>query len=1041
MIIRRRFLLVWAIVIPLFCLNYVSVKGQNIGTQVNNALDYMFEDMTLSKSRIPTGYLLDRACELTNLRAYDGAAITNDNFSDVSSFRNALYTINSAIVNSNGAAYDADTITDQLADTTQVKIGAALFKYNYIVDNALTDNLISYQNGKVGDVTVNGILQNPFSEAKFFIFTPGRSIFKGSEIIRYTFSRSALLGNITLGDNDIIEFDPGDGDGYRLVDPSLDITVDYYSSGIKELKMRITFSDNTTVIGHSKIVIESPSITPLSAPLTIPTGSFIKFDNTNDSGLISARVTYKSSHGGEIVRPFIYVEGFDDRLLSALNSFLKDFDSAKEIKCLKDIAEVVKNSALLNNVISFLPGEFDFNWLYDQSLINAIKDRYDVFYVNINNPRASIADNATLQIRVINTINQMKSTSGCRNVIVGHSMGGLIARYALRYMETQNQKHQTDYYISLDSPHLGVNVPVSVQYALNDIYELFHSLHPLNLHLFDTVFAYLYKTYYSPSAKQMMYYFIDPYVGITSTYHDAWQTTINSLGFPQGDAGYPIENIAIANGLNNTWNNSDLFNLDISVNDIDSSFLTELILSQVISASAITLTMQGKRDDGSGGVVLDSRCSYKKPCPWLSSDITIQLFGDANNNYSRKHYAPNSAGFDLMSSSVILDDNYDFTSLNIDGLGGNYYPPICFVPVGSALADNYYSRDYESNPPKPVVDIPFSSYIIGSDSLSHTAHIEHWENIDSYINTTMTGPKSIVLDGDIFGVCDSTWFPSSHARWESSDSSIAVIDSLSGVLTVNSLGLVTITYSNYASDSAHRFKVSKRQQVLTGIPSDFHLSNQQSGTYFQFTASCSNDIINSFIDSAAISGRLSLFWGIKVGNNPIEWMETNSRTFSTSLSSTSTVYFKIVDELNRQHLLLFDTVFSSSPLTNYDPIMIYTVFGNAIMYYNTIHDDGVQENYLYLWSQLSQSYPLPPDRIIIDNQTIMRDVILTETVNGNQKSVYCFKILTSTYVQSVISNIDNYPNKTAIVTGAAYSGNDFLQNFTVTITKGFPPLP
>ena len=108
MIIRRRFLLVWAIVIPLFCLNYVSVKGQNIGTQVNNALDYMFEDMTLIESRIPTGYLLDRACELTNLRAYDGAAITNDNFSDVSSFRNALYTINSAIVNSNGAAYSGN---------------------------------------------------------------------------------------------------------------------------------------------------------------------------------------------------------------------------------------------------------------------------------------------------------------------------------------------------------------------------------------------------------------------------------------------------------------------------------------------------------------------------------------------------------------------------------------------------------------------------------------------------------------------------------------------------------------------------------------------------------------------------------------------------------------------------------------------------------------------------------------------------------------------------------------------------------------------
>ena len=284
-------------------------------------------------------------------------------------------------------------------------------------------------------------------------------------------------------------------------------------------------------------------------------------------------------------------------------------------------------------------------------------------------------------------------------------------------------------------------------------------------------------------------------------------------------------------------------------------------------------------------------------------------------------------------------------------------------------------------------------------------------------------------------VSDSTGY--ANPSLSTSDATLATINN-NGEITVLAPGLVTINYSN---DDGPLKKVLKQQQVLTGVPTDFHISYQQSGTYFQFTAAGNNESINNFIDSAAAGERLFISWGVKIGNSPIQWMEINSRSFDTTLSSTSTIYIKIVDELNRQHLLLFDTVFSSSPLTNYDPLMIYTVFGNAIMYYNTIHDDGVQENYLYLWNQLSQSYPLPPDRIIIDNQTIMRDAILTETVNGNQKSVYCFKILTSTYVQSVIANIDNYPNKTAIVSGSVYSGSYFIQNLTLTITKGFPPLP
>lgn len=1026
---RRRFLLVWAIVIPLFCLNYVSVKGQNIGTQVNNALDYMFEDMNLTESRIPTGYLLDRACELTNLRAYDGAAITNDNFSDVSSFRNALYTINSAIVNSNGAAYDADTITDQLADTTQVKIGAALFKYNYIVDNALTDNLISYQNGKVGDVTVNGILQNPFSEAKFFIFTPGRSIFKDSEIIRYTFSRSALLGNITLGDNDIIEFDPGDGDGYRLVDPSLDITVDYYSSGIKELKMRITFSNNTSLIGHSKIEIQHLDIIPATINHTFPDGSFTKTFTTQDNKKIKAHVTYKSSHNSQIIKPLIYVEGFDNKIFGAIQSLIHDIPDSVLINArINDIINSLDYASFALNLTHSLPGVFDFNWLYDESLNNSIKNEYDVFYVNIENPTASILDNAKLLESVIVSINSLKSPLSERNVIIGHSMGGLIARCALIEMENSSGiNHETDHYISIDSPHLGVNLPISIQYALDRLIKAFYVVNLPSIHLSNILLTYLYSIYCCPSAKQMMFSFIDPLLGYTTSFHDSWQATLNFLGFPKGDIGHPIENIAIANGgqYYATPTNT-LFGLSLSLNSDDNSLLT--------NASEVSISMEGFRNNGSGGTVLSASGSFKKYISWLDSEYTIHLYGSSSNNYQSTINSPSVYGFDSINSSLLLVD--DVPPSSFAGIDFLYNGPIYFVPTASALSDNStnsYQRNYYTNPLIPVSDTPFSSLSIESSATFHEFH--NWEFINSVLKTNLTVPSAWVCNGDMVNVSDSTGY--ANPSLSTSDATLATINN-NGEITVLAPGLVTINYSN---DDGPLKKVLKQQQVLTGVPTDFHISYQQSGTYFQFTAACNNESINNFIDSAAAGERLFISWGVKIGNSPIQWMEINSRSFDTTLSSTSTVYIKIVDELNRQHLLLFDTVFSSSPLTNYDPIMIYTVFGNAILYYNTIHDDGVQENYLYLWNQLSQSYPLPPDRIIIDNQTIMRDAILTETVNGNQKSVYCFKILTSTYVQSVIANIDNYPNKTAIVSGAVYSGSNFIQNLTLTITKGFPPLP
>nr|WP_303686684.1 hypothetical protein [Nonlabens dokdonensis] len=58
--------------------------------------------------------------------------------------------------------------------------------------------------------------------------------------------------------------------------------------------------------------------------------------------------------------------------------------------------------------------------------------------------------------------------------LIGPSMGGQIAKYALSYMEKQEQDtgnsavwdHNVSHYVSFDSPHLGANIPLGDQALL-----------------------------------------------------------------------------------------------------------------------------------------------------------------------------------------------------------------------------------------------------------------------------------------------------------------------------------------------------------------------------------------------------------------------------------------------------------------------------------------------------------------------------------------------------------------------------------------------
>ncbi|MEU9291446.1 hypothetical protein AB0D57_44220 [Streptomyces sp. NPDC048275] len=75
---------------------------------------------------------------------------------------------------------------------------------------------------------------------------------------------------------------------------------------------------------------------------------------------------------------------------------------------------------------------------------------------------ASILENAEFVIKAITKlVDERRSKQPL--VVGGFSMGGLVTRYALAKMESQEMKHETETYFSYDSPHRGAWVPIGLQ--------------------------------------------------------------------------------------------------------------------------------------------------------------------------------------------------------------------------------------------------------------------------------------------------------------------------------------------------------------------------------------------------------------------------------------------------------------------------------------------------------------------------------------------------------------------------------------------------
>lgn len=403
----------------------------------------------LDKSSMETTILYDRAFKIANI-------------TDTSQKINAAYFIQAyAELSKSDYANNFQNI-ETLKNASQlgfkdnyVPIGILNTKFDVLSQQAINNNLLRRD-------AYNNVLKNTLAENLPLFETRQRTFASPlSRTVRGLQTTFKILPELILNTTSIeiasIKINFNDHQGFRTVNYNQDVIINYPSEGEKQLDFKITFSDGSIKTNTAFINIELSSadlnernalapgdegpITPINATLTYQGFG----EPTAHLGTAEYKIYYDNIDG-VLDKPIFFVDGFDpgdSRTIPLMYDMLNFGNSTQ------NLGDLVRDEGFDIIVLNF-------------PTYTSASDNQTI----IDGGADFIQRNAFTLVELINTINTLKVGNEA-NVVIGPSMGGLIARYALRYMEQNALDHDTRLYLSFDSPHLGANVPIGTQYLFN----------------------------------------------------------------------------------------------------------------------------------------------------------------------------------------------------------------------------------------------------------------------------------------------------------------------------------------------------------------------------------------------------------------------------------------------------------------------------------------------------------------------------------------------------------------------------------------------
>src|SRR5690625_5026900 len=435
----------------------------------------------LDKSKVTTGVLYDRVYPWVDL-----------NVAKDSTFQVSYSFIKQAWLELYLASYNNETfisieeVKDKILTNTLndkgITLGYLDFKFNSIDTNAFDNG--SLYIGEEDSLLYDGE-GNPYLEHEISYPLVSAETLNG-EYARFYFDPSIYLSNtdrdlmymhITLSNGQNKVFFPDDFDSLFIGDLNDSIitgTIDLHFSTLRDaISTDITwFNGNYNPLNYEfneKKCYKNDSLW---------TGVDLKFkgydENIATQGFGNYRIFYRKLNGtwdvcaDNIVKPVIIIDGFDP---GDERRILKRFKNGKTQPGIWDMLKFKDGGDF---PVSQHLGDSLRSLGYDVIVLNF--PEYPILETGINRDGGAdyIERNAMVLVRLIQMVNAELALSNSEEelVIIGPSMGGQIARYALTYMEEQedlgnpDMNHNTRLYVSFDSPHLGANIPLSLQRSI-----------------------------------------------------------------------------------------------------------------------------------------------------------------------------------------------------------------------------------------------------------------------------------------------------------------------------------------------------------------------------------------------------------------------------------------------------------------------------------------------------------------------------------------------------------------------------------------------
>lgn len=553
---------------------FMEANSQTIPAGENISLDQQLSN--ISQTSVTSGIIYERVIQIANI--YNFNTTTNFNTANFNYFQQALDEMNRA---SNGTKFTTLANFKNLIATTTAEnqVDLTILNTQYHILNYNED--APSQGGLTFNTTTNKFVQIsgkvPFYMLNTSIIAPTKDYVSGTSVI-YKIRNDLYFKNGTKTIKTLVA-NFGDGVNRTLINAQVltnqNITVNYTTSGEKISKFTITYTDNTTLTTYGKIFFQlvdsnsrdmaascfasDPYKQDFQLQADIPFTGYVAGDPT-----IKAKIDYRVFYGNtntdkKIRKPIIIIDGFDpgDKRkiedcdcenipdCAARNTTNGVFDAEKHI-AMVDLMEYYDSN--IQGPIELLPQLRALG--YDVIMVNHPKytttNLQNGQTVAIDGGAYYIESNAMALVKLLIQTKQLLITNGSTNniAVIGPSMGGQISRYALAYMEKNNIPHNTYLWVSIDSPHLGANIPLGDQALLNLVKNNSHEAK-----------AFYEKELASPAAQQQLIEFHKEgtnYNLVNQTFLNA-QTTSQGMPINRGNSIFQQHyNNQFTNGLVNS---------------------------------------------------------------------------------------------------------------------------------------------------------------------------------------------------------------------------------------------------------------------------------------------------------------------------------------------------------------------------------------------------------------------------------------------------------------------------------------------------------